>query len=247
MTLELTPIPAIAAGGATTADLIARTRDLLAEAGADFYDDSVEILPWLNDGVVRMFANLDALLRMTDYNLVTGTSTVDPAYAVRKFAKLLCGTTELRPLTADEYMSLPAATGTPYAYCAEFTTAAGGSRIMLYPTPDADVTNGLRVFAWVYPAPLVSAAEGVTAVDPTWHAPFHFAPCLWAAAVLLRKDHRPEDAVEMESRFYGEIAAYKRWLLDRFPDRSEAPESSRPDGVHSLEAWTAGSAGAWSL
>lgn len=206
---------------ALTTDLIARTRDLLAEAGADFYDDALEIMPALNEGRLDLFSGLDAL-PMTFSDTVTidaeGVATAPCPGLLESYIEVRYDGVPLTPLTAQEvgpYSILEA--GTPTHYCPEFLTDGGTELMRLYPTPTSEGTVAMTYYA--YPPELVNSADPALVVDPTWHVAHHFAVCYFAAARLMPKDNLREQADRMQSRYDEQKAAYKRWLRARLAYR----------------------------
>jgi hypothetical protein len=315
----------------TTADLIARVRDLMAEETADLYEDATELLPNLNDGKEIMFADLDVLPKTLSQVITGSTATYEIADLGRiDWIRYGASGPDLVPVHADELRWLSGVTGTPTHYGIGLS-AAGVPQITLYPTPGATDTTTLVGSYFAIPADLAvegdiaatttidcananadlivtakalgtpgnavsitlvdpggaTATLGVTtagpaitvslgraasaitstatlvkaAIDaylpasslvsvalvgsgagimsaktiqtlsggsgtgavsnPTWHSRYHFLPCYHAAAILLRKDRRPEAATEMEVRFRSGIIEYGRWFESRFPYRGD--------------------------
>lgn len=204
---------------ATTADCLARIRDLLGEETADLYTD-VELLAAFNDGKTQMLSAFDVLLKTTTQTLTAGDAT----YALADLGRMLWlkhrkGTagaytyTELTPVSSDDITSLLELTGTdPLYYTTDIADASGATQITLYPTPGTGVTGSLYGMYFS-----VAADCDTTSVNPTWHVNFHFLPCYHAAAVMLRKDRRPEAALEMETLFKAGCVEYERWYNSRRP------------------------------
>ena len=203
----------------TTSDLLARTRDIVSEETPDFYDDASEILANLNDGILRAFKVLEVLPRPFAGSTVAGSPEVALSnIRVAKWHSLFFNTIPLYPMTDTEYARAIAQSGTPSHYSTDFLNSVGGQQITLYPTPSISSADALTGMYFAIPAALVATG---TVVNPTWHAEFHFLPCWWAAAILLRKDHMPVEAAECEARFYAEIDRYSKTYHSTRPDRSE--------------------------
>jgi hypothetical protein len=207
----------ITAGVGGTAELIARVRDLMAEETADLYGDATELLPALNEGKDIIFSTIDVLPK-TLTQLITGAVA---SYAVADLGRIdwiRYGTTghDLVPIHADEIRHTLGTSGTPQYYAIGLSNA-GVPQITLYPTPGATDTTTLVGSYFAVPADLT-----ITGSNPTWH---HFLPCYHAAAVMLRKDRRPEASTEMEGRFRSGIVEYGKWYASRFPYRGDTVRS----------------------
>lgn len=235
-----TPIAQSAPGrGLTTTDLIARVRDLVAEATPDYYEDA-EILGYLNEGKSRMFAHLDVLPRQLDIDLAPGQEVYRLDEIVARFEHVsFSGRTQITPVTSEEFarLKMTAATGAPRYYCPEFLTSRGEPAITLYPVPDALYPSGLQGVYYAEPPDLVLANNTVIpplpGVDPNWHVPYHALPSYYAASVLLRKDRLRDQAHFEEQRFFAGVEEYRRWYERKFPRRVR---STHAQGVRSLPA-----------
>jgi len=229
---------------ATTLELIARVRDLIAEAAADYYSDA-EILGYVNEGRSRMFGFLDVLPAAFTLEVVATQEAYDLTELVARWVWLNTSTTPLIPITAREFAMLKAAgtsSGTPTHYCPEFLKADGTTQLLFYPTPstsDASGNPSVNGFYYAEPPLLVLAATGppaVTAVNPAWHENYHFLPSYYAAGVLLRKDRLHETAEQMEGRFNAGVEEYRMWYERKFPLRFEATRpASEPAGRLSVD------------
>lgn len=205
---------------ATTVDLIARLRDLVGEETADLYTDATEMLPALNDGKNIIFNRIDVLPKLLDTNLVAAQA----AYTVTDLGRIewlrhkqSSSYTEMHYVHAHEVESLLTLSGDPKYYTTEMLSSTGVPQITVFPTPPTGISGSLYGYYFAIPADLAASGS-----DPTWHTPFHFLPCYHAAAVLLRKDRRPEAANEMELKFEQGLVRYERWYLERKPYRKGA-------------------------
>ncbi|MFA6167793.1 MAG: hypothetical protein WC700_14325, partial [Gemmatimonadaceae bacterium] len=128
---------------------------------------------------------------------------------------------------------------TPFGYIYDQPSATGAPQVILVPPPSSSATGGLTGTIFSRPAALT-----LTGVNPTWHAEFHYVPCLWAASALLLKDNRPERAADLRVRFEQEKARYRAWLAKRRPPRIEATQPVArecDDGVKTrylMPGWT---------
>lgn len=222
---------------ATTAQCLARIRDLLGEETADLYDDTAELLPAFNEGKDILFSHIDVLLKTTTQALVAATDTYALADLGRmvwlKHRKGTAGAytyTNLTPVSSEDVerlLSLSAAE--PRYYTTDIVSAAGATQVVIYPTPVAGITGSLHGMYFSVPADC-----DLTSVNPTWHVSFHFLPCYHAAAVLLRKDRRPDAALEMEVLFQSGMAEYERWYNSRRPTGQDVigvqPSPNEPFG-----------------
>lgn len=203
--------------GASTADLILRVHDLVAETGLDSYDgdgNDAEILAAIVDGVVTLFSQVDALPTELAANTVIGESDVAPTARVARFTSLYAAGRRLDAIYAVEVPERSfTATGAPTHFCAEFLSGTGDPVLRLYPTPDSVVA--LTGIYYRIPPTLSLAAGSLPAVDPLWHSEFHFAPCYYAASLLLTKDNRAQSANLMLGRFFAEIDRYQKWMNKR--------------------------------
>lgn len=336
---------------ATTPDLLARTRDLIAEHDADLYSDATEILPALNDGKDIVFSDIDVLLKTVALPLVAGVST----YAIADLGRVVwmkyrTGTAgaytyrDLRFVRNEDVAALLELTGSePLYVTTDLLDSSGDTQITVFPTPATGITGDIYVMYHSVPAdlaldsaiaatlaidsaasdsdinvtalhagtvgnsirvalvanagtnplsvstsgfditveletdagsPVSTAAEVVAAIEaylpaaalieaevvgsgtgvvdamsitalsggsgtgggvnPSWHRRFHFLPCYHAASVLLRKDRRPEAAVEMEQMFRMGMVEYQRWYNGRRPYMADAV-LSKPSPNESFE------------
>ena len=225
---------------ATTADLLARVRDLVGEETADLYDDAAEMLPALNDGINILFSSMDVLLKQTTQALVAGQSAYPLADLGRMvWLKHRTGTapysyTNILPVGSENLEHLLALTGSePRYYTTEIVSATGATQVVIYPTPATGITGSLHGLYFGIPVAL-----DTTSSNPTWHLRFHFLPCYHAAAVLLRKDRRPEAALEMEALFLSGMIEYERWYNSRAPYKGEVI-ASQPSPNENFELGTA--------
>ncbi len=206
---------------ATTADLLARVRDLLGEETADLYDDAAELLPLLNDGKNGIFADIDVLPKFLSADLVAGTSAYSVADAGRiEWIEYESGgtytcMTALRPEEVRDVLTL---TGTTPSWYTVGIDASGVPNVTVYPPVPATYDASGSLYGLYYAVPADLDASGS---NPTWHKKWHFLPCYHAAAVALRKDRRPEAATEMEARYRAGIREYERWFNANFPYKPE--------------------------
>jgi hypothetical protein len=194
--------------------LLARLRDLISEEQGDFYDDPTEAYPSLNEGVSILFGGLDALPTAFSHAVaaVDGVYSpdIDAPVLLDRWIELGIAGQPLTPITTEDYLHLDlTATGTPVKYAMGFISATGAPILRLWPTPDAVVTISGGYYAV---PPEITDAQG-----PTWHRGFHFIPCLYAASIMLEKDHRPESASRMFQRFNSERERYRHWLRTSHP------------------------------
>lgn len=203
-------LPPIAPVGATTstADLIARVRDVLAEETQDFFDDTTEILPLLNDACLDIFGDVDALPKSWTGDTVQDQSYLALPVDIARIKVVRVADKVLTEVMVPEYHRLDAATGTPTKYLMVLDSA-GAEQIVFWPTPSSALAVQVDYIA--YPLTL-TALQG-----PVWHSRFHFLPCLYAAAELLDKDHLPENADRLRMKFEAEKVRYRQWLNERFP------------------------------
>jgi len=174
---------------ATTAELLDRVRDLVAEPVADYYADA-EMLVALNEADDDIFSDVPALPKVKEQELSDETSDYDlPSdWGFTDCVTLDSTKQELMAITAREAHLIDWEDGgEPTHYCDEFFDSENNPNIHIYPTPGTDVDESVNILYYALPAALVSGSA-----NPTWHAKFHFLPCFHAAATLLRKDHRPE-------------------------------------------------------
>jgi hypothetical protein len=233
------PIPS--GTGTTTAMLLARIRDLVGEETADLYDDAAEMLPALNDGVTILFSSMDVLLKQTTQALVAGQSAYPLADLGRMvWLKYRTGTTppysytNILPVGSENLEHLLELTGSePRYYTTDIVASSGDTQVVVYPTPATGITGSLHGLYFGVPVAL-----DTTSSNPTWHVRFHFLPCYWAAAVLLRKDRRPEAALEMEALFRSGMVEYERWYNSRAPYKGEVI-ASQPSPNENFELGTA--------
>jgi hypothetical protein len=207
----------------TTADLIARLRDLVAEEGADLFTDATEVLPSINEGVAMLFSDLYVLpTTLTPINVVSGTADYAAPTDLLRWNRLLYAGEELTPISAHEYGGMDASlmdvAGTPVYYVGDLVNSAGDPHIRLCPYPAETALGRLTGNYWRHPAALTTGG-----LNPTWHEAFHYVPCYWAAAILLRKDHRPEAADAMLVRFEQEKRRYRDTVAKSRPPRIDAP------------------------
>jgi hypothetical protein len=214
-----------ASGGSTTttADLIARLRDLVAEEGADLFTDATEVLPSINEGVAMLFSDLYVLpTTLIPINVVSGTADYASPTDLLRWNRLLYAGEELTPISAHEYGGMDASfmdvAGTPVYYVGDLVNSAGDPQIRLCPYPAETALGRLTGTYWRHPAALTTGG-----LNPTWHEAFHYVPCYWAAAILLRKDHRPEAADAMLVRFEQEKQRYRHTHARSRPPRIDAP------------------------
>ena len=226
--------------GATTADLIARVRDLMAEEHADLYVDATEVLPVINDGKNILFASADLLPRVFDEPMGTGEVVVADlgrmSYVAYKVGTAL---TVLVPVHVDEIEAVSAlAAGTPRYYTTDLLAADGSPLVKTFPAPSDGLEGSLYGHYFGIPPDLSLPVEGgAEGQNPVWHSPYHYLPCYHAAAILLRKDRRPEAAADMEARFRLGIVEYQRWYLTRFPYRSDTTRSQPSPNEAGLGAY----------
>jgi hypothetical protein len=210
-------------GTTTTADLVARVRDLLAEEAADLYVDASEVLPAINEGVGVLFAGLNVLhATLTPIHVVSGTTDYAEPTDLVRWNRMLYAGEELVPITAYEYGSMDSSVvdvaGTPLCYVHGLLNSSGVSMFKLCPYPNETVEDRITGSYWRRPAALDTSGT-----NPSWHAAFHYVPCLWAASVLLRKDHRPESSEAMLMRFEQEKRRYSDTVAKSRPPRIDAP------------------------
>lgn len=209
---------------ATTADLIARLRDIMGEEAADFYTDATEMLPALNEGKNRLFSDGFAIPKaLTPIASVDGQADYNSPTDLVRWNRLLYLGEELHPISAYEYGGMDTdvmdVEGTPFYYVHDLISATGAPQFRLCPKPAASVAGAITGMYWARPADLTT---GVGGVNPTWHPDFHFVPCYWAASVMLLKDHRPEAAQDMAARFEIERKRYRDAMARQRPPRSNA-------------------------
>jgi hypothetical protein len=210
-----TPIAPVTSGP-TTADLISRTRDLLAEQGADQFDDTTDIVPALNDGKSIMFSEVDALPFLIDTTLAPGERDIAPPQRLSRIVSVQANGRELDMVLASEIPDRRFdATGTPTHYCIEFLGATGDPIIRVFPA--ASATCAITGMGYAQPVELSNSTPTVT---PAWHKEFAFVPCYHAASVLLISDNRIESAGLMSSRFASEVSRYKSWIAKRVSSRT---------------------------
>jgi len=228
--------------GITTANLIARVRDLVGEETSDLYDDDTEILPALNDGKNVLFASMDVLLSTLTRALASGTSAYEVADLGRVvWLKHRTGSagaysyTDILPISSEHVQSVIDITGsTPLYFTTDIPSSDGTPQVTVYPTPGASITGEIYGLYYAVPTDL-----DLVSVNPRWHARFHFLPCYHAAAVLLRKDRRPEAALEMETLFKAGMVEYERWYNSRRPAGQDVIRSqpSPNDAFYSQSAY----------
>jgi hypothetical protein len=230
-----------------TAQMIARTRDLVGEETADLFSDANEILPALNDGKDVIFSTSDVLLRDAVRALTASVS----AYALDDLGRMVflkhrTGTagayayTDLIPIAAERVEDvIGLSAGTPKYYTTDIPAADGSAQITVYPEPAAGITGHLVGQYYAIPPDLAIETTPGTGQDPEWHIAWHFLPCYHAASILLRKDRRPEAALEMENKFRSGIIQYERWLQTRRPYMADAVRSqpSPNDGAFTVSSY----------
>ncbi|MFA6167845.1 MAG: hypothetical protein WC700_14585, partial [Gemmatimonadaceae bacterium] len=184
---SLNVAPSTVTHGATTAQLVARTRNLLPEPSADLWGNSDEVLTALNEGVGMLFADLNALpSSLTAIDVTANTATYAlPVNTVRVNSLWWNPTSALlTPYSTMEYedldYTLRSSASTPFGYIYDQPSATGAPQVILVPPPSSSATGGLTGTIFSRPAALT-----LTGVNPTWHAEFHYTPCYWAACALL--------------------------------------------------------------
>lgn len=210
--------------------LVARTRDLLGEEVADFYKDDEEILPALVEGTAQMFSDLEFALpqTLTPIASVTGTGAYALPEGTVRVRVLRWHPTGARliPISTTEYEALEhtyaTANGTPAYFVHDQLTAEGLPQAILVPPPGETTVGAIT-------GSIDSRPSSLATSGPTWHAQFHFVPCYWAAAKLLRKDMRPEAADDMLLEFELQKQAYRKFL-----------GHARPPGIRATERVDAG-------
>lgn len=202
-----TPLAPITGAGATTDDLLAFTRDLLAEHYADFYDDEA-ILRDLNAGIVRIFSSVKALPAKATIAIQPGVTTYPAPADLASYGKVtIAGQREpLTPVLIHEVDE--GKPGKTRHYDPGAVMGDGSPAITLYPAPAS--SGSLVIHYWRFPAMLCVHEHMET--GPTWHQRYHFLPCYYAAGVQLHKDKRPENAELMMAKFERGVVEYKRWL-----------------------------------
>ena len=210
----LPDIPAQDADATTTADMVAATRDMLAEPVPDFYTD-LEIIEALNDGKDDIFSEINAIIRAYSGTVPAGQATVPaPADFGRWIDLRLASGAPLIYVTAEDYTALTAATGIPGQYCPTFLDSGGGYVLVVYPTPDVDYNLAGHYYAL---PPRLTDDQG-----PTWHKKWHMLPTYYAAARLLPRDNKDEEAALAQTRYEQGKAEYRRWLATREPNHDDA-------------------------
>jgi len=202
--MPVLPDIAVVGSATTTADLVARTRVLVGEAVADMFDDNVDIIPALNEGTIKVFSKVDALIRPFSGMTTVGSPLVGGCGSVARWITVRAGTAKLAYVDQLSYLDLPDASGIPTQFCPDMLDASGERVLALYPTPATATAIAGAYYA--YP-PRLTATQG-----PAWHADRHYLPCFFAAHIILRKDNLPEEADTMYGHFLDGIAEYKRWL-----------------------------------
>jgi hypothetical protein len=216
---------------ATTGDLIARVGDLIGEETADFYSIATDLLPALNEGKDIAFAELEYALptSLTPIDSLAGTSAYAlPVNTVRvRTLKWHPTNRRLIPITTTEFESLDhtysSTSGTPEYFIHDQLNASGAPQIVLVPPPSTSATSAVQGSIDIRPADMNTLAT-TGYVGPSWHAPYHYLPCYWAASRVLRKDHRPEAADDMLAEFHEQVAGYRRYLGHKRPPGIKATE-----------------------
>lgn len=216
---------------ATTAELLARLRDLVAEEAADFYTDA-ELLTALNEAKDWLFSDLYVLPKTFSDDIVDSQSDYTSPTDLKRFIDVRYNGERLTPLRAVEVAAYKfESEGTPRYYCPEFLETDGDRMIRLYPTPPADLTDGLTGTYFALQPDL----NTTTPVNPTWHKEFHYIPVWYAGHIYLRKDHRPEAAADMLAYAESEKRRYKVRAKKDMPFRPDGMMPS-PDGERTIVA-----------
>lgn len=210
--MPVLPDIVVPTGGTPASDLLKRLRDLLGEEVADFYDDALELLPLLNEGLVQIFSNVDAFPRYATTATVANTDHVHAPTDVTRWRSVKVGGTEMTYMNPVEYAQADAASGTPTSYTPHIDVN-GDAVLLLYPTP----TSILAVEMFYYGLPNLLSTTGGAEVGATWHRRYHFLPCYYAAAQIFHKDNLPERAELMQSKFDIGVMDYRKWLGRSLP------------------------------
>lgn len=214
----------------TTLDLIARVRDLIAEADADYYSDA-EILGYLNEGKSRMFAHLDVLPRLFKMPLVSGESFYPLSEPVARWDMLAVDGRLVTPIMSHEYaeMMTSPSQGTPRFFCPEVMDRNGQQMLAFYPVPNNNMVASGQYYAEPPDLSLgdAIAVPPIPASNPIWHKPYHILPCYYAAGVLLQKDRLHEKAQLNDQKFMGGVAEYRAWFERKFPRRESPRRQAR--------------------
>lgn len=232
----------------TDTQALARLRARLNEKGitSGTWDDQ-DLYAWLDEGQRDVARRTLCLTDQRKLSLVAGTNEYTiPADVLRIFrCEFIPGDGRRTPLTARAYNAMDSVWWSDQdrvrADPLMYTTWGNspGAKLKLYPTPNASVTDGLRLFVARMPAPLPGALTG-TGVGMPIDLPEAWVELAidYAEYCALRRDRQTDIMAEVKAAYESRIGDITSGgLTDPGTGMTDANDEMVFDGPWPLPRW----------